>query len=122
MQKRLMAILIAAVFLMLSVCSALPAMAEKPAYRTPNGYNANDYQKLLAFFETTDENGVKNGEKLFHFYGDAPVYDPEDPQTWGMISTYGGYLYEGVKWENISGQTEDGSPSPVFYCPIRFLD
>ena len=45
-------------------------------YATPDGYNDHDYQKMVAFFEQTDENGVRNGEKL------SENYDPTDPGTW----------------------------------------
>ncbi len=86
MKKRILAVLTAAVFVLLSVCSALPALAktEKPAvkYDTPAGYNDHDYQKLVAFLETEDEDGVKNGEKL------SEDYDPADPETW-----------DGVEWD-----------------------
>lgn len=46
-------------------------------YKTPEGYNEHDYQKLVAFFEQPDENGVKNGKKC------SDNYDPTDPTTWG---------------------------------------
>ena len=75
--EKLFSALIAAVFIL--VC-ALPALALPAAggIRTvPEGYNEYDYQKCLAFLETEDENGVKNGEKL------SENYDPLDPATWG---------------------------------------
>lgn len=37
---------------------------------------SEDAQALRRYFELTDENGVKNGEKLF------PDYDPNDPLSW----------------------------------------
>lgn len=75
--EKLFSALIAAAFIL--VC-ALPALALPAAggIRTvPEGYNEYDYQKCLAFLETEDENGVKNGEKL------SENYDPLDPATWG---------------------------------------
>ena len=54
-----------------------------PEQPTPDGYNDNDYQKLVTFLELVDENGVKNGEKL------SENYDPQDPATW-----------KGTTWEN----------------------
>lgn len=77
--KRLSAALLAAMMLALALVPAHIALAtEKPAarYATPAGYNENDYQKLVAFLEIADENGVKNGNKI------SPVYDPADPTTW----------------------------------------
>ncbi len=100
MKKRILAALTAAVFVLLSVCSALPALAktEKPTARfdTPEGYNDNDYQKLVAFLELEDENGVKNGEKI------SANYDPADPVTW-----------YGVEW--------DQGRVFRFYCEDSFL-
>ena len=80
MKKRILAAVIAAVFAVLNVASALPvfALAESTTrYPTPEGYNDHDYQKLVAFLEQTDEEGVKNGEKL------SENYAPNDPTTWG---------------------------------------
>ena len=60
--------------------SALPrfeANAEiVPCWTVPDGYNVHDYNKCVEFLEQTDENGVKNGEKL------SDNYDPNDPATW----------------------------------------
>ena len=81
MKKRILAAVIAAVFAVLNVASALPvfALSESTArYPTPEGYNDHDYQKLVAFLEQTDDEGVKNGEKL------SENYDPNDPATWNL--------------------------------------
>ena len=60
--------------------SALPRFEAKaeivPCWTVPDGYNAHDYNKCVEFLEQTDENGVKNGEKL------SDNYDPNDPATW----------------------------------------
>ena len=80
MKKRVLAAIIAAVFAVLNVASTLPvfALAESTTrYPTPEGYNDHDYQKLVAFLEQTDDEGVKNGEKC------SDNYDPSDPETWG---------------------------------------
>ena len=80
MKKRILAAVIAAVFAVLNVALALPVFAldeSTTRYPTPEGYNDNDYQKLVAFLEQTDDEGVKNGDKL------SENYDPNDPTTWG---------------------------------------
>lgn len=82
MKRKLKAI--AAVLLVLIMfISAMPIQLAAEAmtppttrYATPDGYNDHDYQKMVAFFEQTDENGVRNGEKL------SENYDPTDPGTW----------------------------------------
>lgn len=76
--------MIAAILLVLVMLgSAMPMQLTAEAmtppttrYATPDGYNDHDYQKMVAFFEQTDENGVRNGEKL------SENYDPTDPGTW----------------------------------------
>ncbi len=88
MKKRILAAVIAAVFAVLNVASALPVFALNESttrYPTPEGYNDHDYQKLVAFLEQTDDEGVKNGEKL------SDNYDPNDPTTWGS------YLFEWIE-------------------------
>ena len=74
MKKRIAALITAALLL---VCMMpLSSLADGTRYPTPDGYNDNDYQKLVTFLELVDENGVKNGEKL------SESYDPQDPATW----------------------------------------
>ena len=73
MKKRIAALITAA---LLSVCMM-------PLSSLADGYNENDYQKLVTFLELVDENGARNGEKL------SESYDPLDPATW-----------EGTTWEN----------------------
>ena len=81
MKKRIAALITAALLL---VCMMpLSSLADGTRYPTPDGYNDNDYQKLVTFLELVDGNGVKNGEKL------SESYDPQDPATW-----------EGTTWEN----------------------
>lgn len=91
MKKHLKAALAAMLALIMALAaipvSALPrfeaetAKAEnaaiEPYWTVPDGYNAHDYNKCVQFLEQTDENGVKNGEKL------SEDYDPNDPETWG---------------------------------------
>ena len=73
MKKRIAALITAALLL---VCMMpLSSLADGTRYPTPDGYNDNDYQKLVTFLELVDENGVKNGEKL------SGSYDPQDPAT-----------------------------------------
>ena len=75
--KALAAILLVLVMLGSAMPMQLAAEAMTPPttrYATPDGYNDHDYQKMVAFFEQTDENGVRNGEKL------SEDYDPTDPE------------------------------------------
>ena len=77
--KALAAVLLVLVMLGSAMPMQLAAEAMTPLttrYATPHGYNDHDYQKMVAFFEQTDENGVRNGEKL------SENYDPTDPGTW----------------------------------------
>ena len=84
MKRKLKAI--AAVLLVLVMLgSAMPIQLAAEAmtlpttrYATPDGYNDHDYQKMVAFFEQTDENGVRNGEKL------SEDYDPTDSETYRL--------------------------------------
>ena len=81
--KRKLKVIAAILLVLIMFISAMPmqlvAEAMTPPttrYATPDGYNDHDYQKMVAFFEQTDENGVRNGEKL------SEDYDPTDPGTW----------------------------------------
>ena len=53
------------------------------------GFNEEDAAKLTAFFETADDAGVKNGEKLFE------NYDPADPESWKTDGMSIGWNEEG---------------------------
>ena len=81
--KRKLKVIAAILLVLIMFISAMPmqlvAEAMTPPttrYATPDGYNDHDYQKMVALFEQTDENGVRNGEKL------SENYDPTDPGTW----------------------------------------
>ncbi|MBR6428211.1 MAG: hypothetical protein IKS43_00955 [Clostridia bacterium] len=50
-------------------------LTEAPT-QDPAAALSEDAQALRRYFELTDENGVKNGEKLF------PNYNPDDPASW----------------------------------------
>lgn len=99
--RRAVSLIIAAAF----VFCCLPAFAvggAAPKYPTPEGYSDNDYQKLAAFLEIADEDGVRNGEKI------DPDYDPLDPETWGSEILDFAYdpplLYtKGVEWQETDG-------------------
>ncbi len=60
----------------------------------PEGYNAHDYRKLVAFLGISDDEGVRNGKKL------SEDYDPRDPETWGDLewSSYGEKKIEELEW------------------------
>ena len=102
MKKQLKAALAAALALIMALAmiptSALPrfdAKAEgEPGWTVPAGYNEHDYNKCAAFLEQTDENGVKNGEKL------SSSYDPNDPETWG-INNWNEARFE---WTAVNGE------------------
>ena len=101
MMKKLLALLTAA--LVLAVMLPLTASAE--TYPTPEGYNDNDYQKLVTFLEIENEDGVKNGVLAF-----GEGYAPDDPETWKTASYYD-YIEEpvysqekGVSWTVIGGE------------------
>lgn len=81
--KRKLKVIAAILLVLIMFISAMPIQLAAEAmtppttrYATPDGYNDHDYQKMVAFFEQTDENGVMNGEKL------SENYDPTDPGTW----------------------------------------
>lgn len=81
--KRKLKVIAAVLLVLIMFISAMPIQLAAEAmtppttrYATPDGYNDHDYQKMVAFFEQTDENGVRNGEKL------SENYDPTDPGTW----------------------------------------
>ena len=98
--------LIAALALVLAAAlltsSALPALTRaedrnsvQPAWTVPEGYNAHDYEKCVNFLEQTDENGVKNGDKL------SDNYDPNDPGTWGVGYWTNVPLFQ---WATVNGE------------------
>ena len=97
--KAIAAVLLVLVMLGSAMPIQLAAEAMTPPatrYATPDGYNDHDYQKMVAFFEQTDENGVRNGEKL------CWDYDPTDPETWRKRETDGSEI--GVEWTTVAGE------------------
>ena len=94
-KRRFFAVILAAVFVIINVAAALPVLALDDLtarYPTPEGYNDHDYQKLVAFLEQTDEDGVKNGKKL------SSNYDPNDPTTWGT-NDYGRKRFQWIEMD-----------------------
>ncbi|MBO4848306.1 MAG: hypothetical protein J5586_04050 [Clostridia bacterium] len=102
MIKRILAVLLAAVFA--AVCMPVSAVTTvKEEHPTPAGFDENDYQKVLAFMETEDSGGVKNGEKIVaNFNG---YYDPAYPDGWSyyyydhensILYTYGAFFTDTV--------------------------
>ena len=97
--KAIAAVLLVLVMLGSAMPMQLAAEAMTPPttrYATPDGYNDHDYQKMVAFFEQTDENGVRNGEKL------SEDYDPTDPETWRKYD--GNYCRGTIKWTTVAGE------------------
>ena len=97
--KAIAAVLLVLVMLGSAMPIQLAAEAMTPLttrYATPDGYNDHDYQKMVAFFEQTDENGVRNGEKL------SEDYDPTDPETWWEYDD--GYWRRRVEWTTVAGE------------------
>ena len=97
--KAIAAILLVLVMLGSAMPMQLAAEAMTPLttrYATPHGYNDHDYQKMVAFFEQTDENGVRNGEKL------SEDYDPTDPETWREYD--GDYCRGSIEWTTVAGE------------------
>ena len=97
--KALAAVLLVLVMLGSAMPMQLAAEAMTPLttrYATPHGYNDHDYQKMVAFFERTDENGVRNGEKL------SEDYDPTDPETWWEYD--GDYCRGSIEWTTVAGE------------------
>ena len=79
--KAIAAVLLVLVMLGSAMPMQLTAEAMTPPttrYATPDGYNDHDYQKMVALFEQTDENSVRNGEKL------SEDYDPTDSETYRL--------------------------------------
>lgn len=75
MKKRIIALLLA----VLMTALLIPAAAD-PDYTVPTDYDEHDYRKLISFLEQTDEDGIKNGDKV------SPNYDPNDPDTLGHVT------------------------------------
>ena len=97
--KAIAAVLLVLVMLGSAMPIQLAAEAMTPLttrYATPDGYNDHDYQKMVAFFEQTDENGVRNGEKL------SEDYDPTDPGTWREYD--GDYCRGDITWTTVAGE------------------
>lgn len=83
--KRKLKVIAAILLVLIMFISAMPMQLAAEAmtppttrYATPDGYNDHDCQKMVAFFEQTDENGVRNGEKL------SEDYDPTDSETYRL--------------------------------------
>lgn len=104
---------LAAALALLLALTAVPAalVADNEA---PAGYNAHDYAKCVAFLETEDADGVKNGDKL------SENYDPADPATWGT------YWYE--DWDGVHEErdrfrwTEADGELRLFEVCAAFVD
>ena len=104
MSKKYLSLCIAALLVFALALPALALVDTQPKYNTPAGYNDHDYQKLVAFLEQADEDGVKNGEKVAAFLGNE--YDPEDPTTWSSLGFWKDEdeTETGINWLNEEGE------------------
>ena len=96
MNNRIIAVIITAALFMAFALPAFSADNKGPVYETPEGYFENDYKKIVAFLETEDAEGVKNGDKLCSRI--SSEYDPTDPETW-----HGEVFYEDQGWADEFG-------------------
>lgn len=55
-------------------------VVNKSNFKTPKGYDNNDYQKLVVFLESPSSIGTKNGYEL------NSEYNPTNPNTWSGIT------------------------------------
>lgn len=109
-----------ALALILCAVSALPAFAALrtellPAWTVPSGYNAHDYNKCAAFFEITDGNGLKNGERM------SDGYNVNDPSTWISIDIFDD-IFEHVIWEEHEGELRLKRIDVAFLGAVGTLD
>jgi serine/threonine protein kinase len=74
-------------------------------YPTPNGYNDNDYQKMISFFMQGDPYG-NNANAIMSV---NPRFDFNDPETWTWST--GQNRYNGVQWHEDNGELRVGSIS-----------
>ena len=118
--KRIIGIAVALVF-MLSVFPKAPlGVKAETTWTVPDGYSEYEYNKLAAFLEIEDEDGVKNGTKL------NSSYDVNDPDTWGYsIRWDDGYVvdmsfpYAGLVGDlDVSGFAE----LDMLYCASNSLN
>lgn len=64
-------------------------------WTVPEGYNENDYDRLVNFFETKDADGVKNGEKQ----KGIDNYSPNEPEPWSKLM-----FASVIKWVDVDGE------------------
>lgn len=104
--------------LLMPVVSLMPrhTFAETTTeFETPAGYNDNDYQKVVAFLETTTSTGEKNGEVI-----NPGIYTPEDPSTWLYSVTYDwGTTSYGVYWIEVEGEMRFAAFDNGFSCKVE---
>ena len=88
--------------------SALALGRNTSDHPTPDGYDEHDYQALVAFLDTEDSAGMKNGDKLAAFWDGE--YDPADPETW---------RYEGQWGESAGAFWTDGAVKKLAWLDIN---
>jgi len=99
MKKRILAAMLAVALTLALALSAAPAFATSANdWDVPEGYDANDYNKIRTFFEITDENGVSNWDKFAAYTPDGH-FNIDVPSTWNY---YGYSFIPHIRWTNDS--------------------
>ncbi|MCL2628451.1 MAG: protein kinase [Oscillospiraceae bacterium] len=75
-----------------------PIVDYSDIYPTPEGYNDNDYQKMITFF-LQGNNHAGNADAIKSV---NPNFDLNDPETWEWST--GQNRYNGVRWREESGE------------------
>ena len=97
--KSIMALALAALFTLTALPFGIAAHDTSPTWSVPSGYNASEYEKVATFLEQTDENGVRNGDKL------SLNYDPDHPDTWGECFDPDYYMdVPTFQWDEFEGE------------------
>ncbi|MBQ3938547.1 MAG: hypothetical protein II724_04295 [Clostridia bacterium] len=90
--------------------NATDAPTEEPTEqptKEPFSYDEHDYTALRSFFEAADENGVKNGDKLF------AAYDPDDPASWIGRKGIPGDIVTEIIWSKTNGKLISFTLAPL---------
>lgn len=89
-------------------CSKTTSTGVKRNWTVPSGFNQHDYDAIASFLEQTDDQLVKNGDKLSY------NYNVNDPSTWGIswVDTAKGKMIRevdfrlGSQWKALVGKLD----------------